>query len=331
MDIAYDHIQEEALTPEEAARKTAATEQDRQQNLNTEFQEAYKSFTSSAWGTRLGGFFNDVKKQGTSIYDGARQEASTASGEAFKGFSSLRETVVSHARSMSAGTNDEPSTPRPLVAEEDGTEPTSSETSKEGESVINRFRNEAAKRLKDLERAEDAADAAIFKFGANIGNFLKEAVTVAAPTEEQKQTGKVLFESKDQDGKRVIHSTRLGAQLHAIHSNTDSFSKDSTGPEWEKWKSEFDIEKKTEAISKDLEKYEELRRTMEKLVPEKVEYAIFWTRYYYLRMVVETEEERRREILKGMEQAPAPSHIRSRADVDNSKIQGRHKIPPLIR
>ena len=38
---------------------------------------------------------------------------------------------------------------------------------------------------------------------------------------------------------------------------------------------------------------------MEKLVPEKVEYAAFWTRYYFLRMVVETEEERRREILKG--------------------------------
>jgi hypothetical protein len=49
-----------------------------------------------------------------------------------------------------------------------------------------------------------------------------------------------------------------------------------------------------------LEKYPELRRAMEKLVPEKVEYAPFWTRYYFLRKVIQEEEVRRREVLKGM-------------------------------
>ena len=58
--------------------------------------------------------------------------------------------------------------------------------------------------------------------------------------------------------------------------------------------------KKTDAIAKDLEKYEELRRAMEKIVPEKVEYKQFWARYYFLRYVIETEEQRRREMLKGM-------------------------------
>ena len=38
---------------------------------------------------------------------------------------------------------------------------------------------------------------------------------------------------------------------------------------------------------------------MEKLVPEQVDYPHFWTRYYFLRMVIETEEQRRRELLKG--------------------------------
>jgi hypothetical protein len=39
---------------------------------------------------------------------------------------------------------------------------------------------------------------------------------------------------------------------------------------------------------------------MEKLVPEQVEYAEFWVRYYFLRLVVETEEKKRKELLKGI-------------------------------
>ena len=38
---------------------------------------------------------------------------------------------------------------------------------------------------------------------------------------------------------------------------------------------------------------------MEKLVPEKVEYKLFWTRYYFLRKAVEADERRRKEVLKG--------------------------------
>lgn len=167
--------------------------------------------------------------------------------------------------------------------------------------MLSRFRSEAAKRLKDIEKAEDAADEALLKFGTNIRNFLKDAVTIAPPAEgeEGNDPSKVLFESKDSEGKRVIHTTRFDAQLHVIHSSLDSFSKDPVSPEWEKWKNEFDVEQKTDAIAKDLEKYEELRRAMEKLVPERVEYKEFWGRYYFLRHVIESEEQKRREMLKG--------------------------------
>lgn len=168
--------------------------------------------------------------------------------------------------------------------------------------MLARFKTEAAKRLKDIEKAEDAADEALLKFGTNIRNFLKDAVTVAPPTSpgSGSDPSKVLFESKDSEGKRVIHTTRFDAQLHVIHSTLDSFLKDPVSPEWEKWGKEFDVEKKTDAIAKDLEKHEELRRAMEKLVPEKVEYGDFWKRYYFLRHVIESEEQRRREMLKGM-------------------------------
>ncbi|KAL8640216.1 MAG: hypothetical protein Q9228_002836 [Teloschistes exilis] len=319
MDIAYDHIQEEVLSPDEIAKKEAEDSKRKQPTLNNEFHEAYKSFSASPWGARLGGFFSDVKKQGESYYKEAQQEASAAGEEALKGFTDLRTTLVSRARSMSAAQQEKPNDdpqkealdklsqpPVTESAKEKERERTESEALRESEGLIARFRSEATKRLKEVQKAEDAADEALLKFGTNVRNFLRDAVTIAPPSEGDEKgkrkdgSSKILFESKDQDGQRVIHTTRFDAQLHAIHSSSDSFLKDPESAEYEKWQKDFDVEKKTDAIAADLEKYEGLRKAMEKLVPEKVEYKTFWSRYYFLRMVIETEEQRRREMLKGI-------------------------------
>jgi hypothetical protein len=183
---------------------------------------------------------------------------------------------------------------------------------REAGSVLLRFRSEAAKRFKDIEKAEDAADEALLKFGTNIRNFLADAVSIAPPVSgsEDEKNGTVLFESKDSSGKKVVHATRFDAQLHVIHSSLDSFLKEPVSPEWEKWRKDFDVEKKTDAISKDLEKHTELRIAMESCVPEKVDYATFWERYYYLRHVIESEEQRRRDMLKGKKEPRTRSHLR---------------------
>lgn len=62
MDLAYDHIQEQALAPENEAEKQ---EKKPESTLNSDFQEAYKAISSSPWGARLGGFFGNVVKQVT--------------------------------------------------------------------------------------------------------------------------------------------------------------------------------------------------------------------------------------------------------------------------
>ncbi|KAI4269798.1 MAG: hypothetical protein LQ337_007068 [Flavoplaca oasis] len=326
MDVAYDHIQEEALSPDEVAKKEAESKV-KQSDLNSEFQETYKAISASPWGAKLGGWFSDVKKQGETYYrdvpkyvKDAQQEASTASEDVLKGFTDLTATLVNRARSMSAGKQNDPKAEafdnlsQPAATEgakDKERERTESEALRESEGLIARFRSEASKRLKEVQKAEDAADEALLKFGTNVRNFLRDAVTIAPPSEEdEKNKGKdgasrVLFESKDQDGQRVIHTTRFDAQLHAIHSSFDSFAKDPESAEYDKWHKDFDVEKKTDAIATDLEKYEELRRAMEKLVPEKVEYKTFWSRYYFLRMVIESEEQRRREMLKDAALNPA--------------------------
>lgn len=339
MEFAYDHIQEEIL-PSSSNNTNSSNKKNGDNSsgdpsnsnnldLNAEFQETFRAFSASPWGARLGGLWDNVRKQGESYYEGARQEYVAASEEAAKGFSDLRDSIVGHTRGLSLGTvlsggnkgkdggekdkekDDAPATPTSSKTAGPGAEQDKGEQDGEdSEGFISRFRAEAARRLKDIERAEDAADEALLRFGTNIRNFLRDAVSIAAPDDDSSSSkkdgsGNVLFESKDPEGKRVIHATRFEAQLHAIHSNLDSFSRDPDSEEWPNFKREFNVEKKTFGISTDLEMYPELRRAMEKLVPEKVEYKDFWARYYFLRLVIETEEKKRRELLKGI--SPFPS------------------------
>lgn len=75
MDVAVDHIQEEALSPE---AETATNQQQpssseqrprtESNDLGTEFKEAVQAVASTAWGARLGGFFGQVRKQVRCLY-----------------------------------------------------------------------------------------------------------------------------------------------------------------------------------------------------------------------------------------------------------------------
>ncbi|KAI9054299.1 hypothetical protein LZ554_001467 [Drepanopeziza brunnea f. sp. 'monogermtubi'] len=299
MDLAYDHILEEALSPEQGAEQE--TKQAETNTLNSDFQEAYKAISLSPWGAKLGGFLGTVVKQGESVYKEAQKELTEVGEEATKGLSDLRLSIVSRTKAISTAQTPATSEQTEKNGEASGEKDMSTEEAlKESEGVLARLRSEAAKRLKEIEKAEDAADEALLKFGTNLRNFLRDAVTIAPPSgEDGAQGSTVLFESKDASGKRVIHTTRFDAQLHVIHSSQDSFTKDPVSEEYESWKKTFNADNQTDEISKDLEKFTELRSSMEKLVPDTVSYEDFWARYYFLRHSIETAEARRRDLLKG--------------------------------
>jgi hypothetical protein len=320
MDSAYDHIQEESYPQhppkqpagqggDDTASSSATSATSAPPSFNTEVQEAYKAISSSPWAARLGGFLGTVKKQGEQYYDTASKQYASTSKNATAGVS----TLIGHARNLSiqptegASDSAEKGTSaakdkEEITAHPDRPESLPADIVREAEGMLARLRTEATKRFKDLEKAEDAADEALLKFGSNIRSFLSDAVSIAPPAagSEADKKGAVLFESKDSSGKKVVHATRFDAQLHVIHSTLDSFLKDPVSPQWADWQKNFDAEKKTDAIAADLEKHAELRSAMEKVVPEKVDYPTFWCRYYYLRHVIESEEQRRRELLKGM-------------------------------
>lgn len=342
MDFAYDQIaartysNERSATPKPSDDTTTSdstsstpTREPDGQNLQTEFQETFKAFSNSPWGTKLGGWWSTARTQGASYYETARKEAEKREAEAAKALEEARKIVVERTKTvveaaeerLDSIVNEEKraelqqqkeqqaklqqsetqtddgaqasGTPRDIPASEQ----------EDTETFLARFKSEAAKRLKEVQLAEDAADEALLRFGANIRNFLKDTISVTAPEPSlTPNSSKILFESKDATtGKRVIHTSRFEAQLHVIHTTASSFTQDpdASEQEWETFKKSFDIEKETDVIARDLEKYTELRSAMENYVPEQVEYKDFWTRYYFLRYVVEMQDEKRKELLKG--------------------------------
>lgn len=241
--------------------------------------------------------------QGETVYQEASKELTDLGSEAQRGFTGLSNAFISRTRGLSLNAPGPSSTTSQDTITDTKKELTTDEALAESETVLSRLRSEAAKRLRDIQRAEDAADEALLRFGTNISNFLKDAVSIApgdgSASASRNEQGEVLFESKDAAGKRVIHTSRFDAQLHVIHTSTESFTKDPATGDWDAWGKEFDIGSKTEDIAKDLETYPELRGTMEKLVPEKIAYEDFWKRYYFLRHGIDIAEARRRDLLKG--------------------------------
>lgn len=63
MDIAYDHIQESNFPEEPSESQSADKKPATQTSLNADLQDAYRAFSSSPWGARIGGFFGTVVKQ----------------------------------------------------------------------------------------------------------------------------------------------------------------------------------------------------------------------------------------------------------------------------
>ncbi|RPA96736.1 BSD-domain-containing protein [Choiromyces venosus 120613-1] len=314
MEIAYDHIQEEILAPEEHAKGKDAEKPN--ETLNDEFREAYKAVSASPWGSRLGSFLGTVRKQGESYYESSKKEYATVSEQATKGFSDLRTNITSRTRSLSITQALPQFTLDPLPEDEQKPE---GETSKarteaaegakekekdkpQGEGLLTKLKKGAAQRISEIEAAEARADEYLLKFGSNIGSFLRDAVTIAPPEEKLGADGsrEVVFEAKGMDeGKRQIYTTRLDAQLHLLHSNHELFKTGSDTDSFKIWVKDFNAEKETDQIAADLERYPELRNTMEKLVPNTVQYSDFWARYYFLRNELGMEEQKRKELLKG--------------------------------
>ncbi|KUI55627.1 hypothetical protein VP1G_03090 [Cytospora mali] len=229
MDLAYDHIVEESLPKEEDGKRKASGAEQTQQSLNDEIQDAYKAFSASPWGAKIGGFFGTVVKQGESVYQEAQKELTAVGSEAQRGFTGLTNAVISRTRGLSLA-GGEQLQQQQQQGEGSTKEMTTDEALQESETVLSRLRAEAAKRLKDVQRAEDAADEALLRFGTNIRDFLREAVSIAPPSATSPSdpnavggagSAAVMFESKDASGKRTIPYENFWKRYYFLRHGID--------------------------------------------------------------------------------------------------------------
>jgi hypothetical protein len=190
---------------------------------------------------------------------------------------------------------------------------------------------EASKRLEAMRRAEEAADQTLLRLGSNLRSFLRDAVSIAPPDDrdgdgDSSRDGDSRDSSRSERVRRPpIHSTRLDAQLHALHATPTTFTQEPRAAgEYASWAAAYDLESQTQRIAKQLDEHAELRAALERLVPGQVAYAAFWTRYHFLRHGLERAEERRRQLAIAASAAPEEVAWESSESVQESVHESVH-------
>lgn len=327
---AYDQLQATA-SPTETNSTTDSKDNGNAPKLQTNIDQAAEKFetgietafqklstvvssnpTTSAWGSKLGGFWSKV-----------RETSETALKEVGKDFvaakNELDDLLISATTSTDVATSQQQQQQEQQqreISKEDQTLASSTDTLRpESEGTTNNKKKvtdmlglltkKAQLYIDDLDRdlevIENKAGSYLTKVGTDLKSYLKDAVNVERPgvsstSGDAKENSEVLF-NVPEDIRSQIYSTRLDAQLHALHTSKDPFLVKNEDPAWEPFLAKFDVDKKTDEIAADLEKYPELRKLMDEMVAE-IGYKDFWTRYYFMREQIAVQEEKRKQLLK---------------------------------
>ncbi|KAK9369604.1 hypothetical protein V1509DRAFT_619988 [Lipomyces kononenkoae] len=325
MDTAYDAIQQESLPDKDFIERpreqgsssndndgTTTNESAAVPTLSEELNEAFQSFNESAWGSRIGGLWETVRKQGEAALDMTKKDITAASEMATKELASLSEQlrtstianqvatqasalVTSASERLSFDAGDGSRTARQLATR---VRIAPKSTSK----MFSVLKQKAQARIEELDTAEISKY--ISQVGKDVSEFLKDAVTIDPAEDEyyyneatRTPVGRDVLFDVPEDIKRQIYTTRLDAQLHALHTSVEPILADSDDAAFKEFAERFSADAQTGIIAQDLDHYPELRKLMEKVVPEKVTYEEFWKRYYFLREQINQEELRRKQLL----------------------------------
>ncbi|KAK9325950.1 hypothetical protein V1517DRAFT_128269 [Lipomyces orientalis] len=319
MDTAYDAIQQESLPDKDFVERPAegsGTEQ-AAPTLSEEINDAVQTFQHSAWGAKIGGLWETVRKQGEAALDITKKDISVASEMATKELATLSEqlrtsTIANQVATQASAFVSSASERLSF----DGGEGSSSRSAqiadrvriapKSTSKMFAILKQKAQARVEELDKVEISKY--INQVGKEVAEFLKDAVTIDPGEEDYAEgtktpiTTDILFDVPD-DIKRQIYTTRLDAQLHALHTSTEPFLTDSDDTAYQTFANGFSVDSQTATIAGDLDHYPELRKLMEKVVPEKITYEEFWKRYYFLREQINQEELRRKQLLNEAGQA----------------------------
>lgn len=251
------------------------------EKLETEISKTYDAIESKAstWGASFGSFIsnlkvndyiNETRKQVENLH--LDQKVNLTKSTVTKKFGEIQQRIV----------NEENTT-----------------KSKNMWSLLSTKTNTYLDELdKELEQVENFAGSYVNRFG----QFIKESVVVAPPDDEDEliddSEAELLFNVKHAKGRTPkVSSTRTEAQLYALHTSPELYLTTAKDDSFVKFKNDFKLDSKTEDIANLLKQNVELNKLSTKIVPEKVSYEEFWTRYFFLYDKILKEEVNRKKLL----------------------------------
>lgn len=166
-------------------------------------------------------------------------------------------------------------------------------------STFDAVSTRANQALDTLDSQLEIVEKQASKFVSLLTSFFSSMVVV----KEEPQAATVTAEvpKTDRAFSRILTSaygnTRFENDLHKLHT-TESFYLEGSADE-EKRLATFDVSSKTTDISKLLAKYPDtLQSLINRLVPEKIRYDVFWYRYFEQELQLKQQEESRKKLLK---------------------------------
>ncbi|KAI8878733.1 hypothetical protein K501DRAFT_227937 [Backusella circina FSU 941] len=300
-----------------------------------------KAFNNFGWGKRWSNIVDTVKKQSEAFVEGTKKDLQEIAHVLQEDGSDDEEERAREAASTDALLSNLGQINTVNFASlRDGLTHTLNETLPSQITNVRLPENMDLAQLKEgLTNGTRSAEHYLQKFGADVISALKNTVTVLGPDEQTETPRK----SEENAGPRIFASRR-DALLAKMQTNDDTYLNEpelsKEDPEHDQklldtFNAGFKIDEYTEEIAQLLDKSPELRETMDRLVPIKVSYTLFWQRYFYHVWKMDQDEQKRQLIVKGVEEDEKDFSWDLSDDEDSSttptikepKEQDKNKLP----
>lgn len=248
-------------------------------------EETYNIFlkATSGWGSSLTGFLGNVK-----LPEGTPKSFEDALSQGRKQV----EEIANKTRLLSIG--------------DKGKEKLNPDGLVQSKKMLDLLSGATNSYLDDLDKELEQVENFAGTYASKVGNFFKNAIIedpkdasidAANVGDLDANESSVLF-NVPENIKTPIYATRTDAQLNALHTSQSLYLTDAADEDFDKFKSEFDLEGKTNDITELLKKHPSLQNLMSLIVPTKVTYEEFWIRYYYMHNQILKQEEKRKQLLE---------------------------------
>ncbi|ODQ82031.1 hypothetical protein BABINDRAFT_165531 [Babjeviella inositovora NRRL Y-12698] len=279
-----DYVYEAELAPKDSVDTLTPVDAKTDQEflkLETEIEKAYSVIEeqTSKWGSSFGGLWGNIH---------IPENITQATSQLNEQFSQIKARVDVEQLTSKVHENLEQAKST-LVKFKDG-----EEQAKMMELLSSKTNTYLDSLDKELEIVENTAGNLV----SNFTSFFAGALTIEAPHADGESACET---DADHQKQTVIAHSRTEAQMHTLHSSPELYltAADVEDTSYIKFAATFDIASQTGEITQRLESTPALHSLMNAIVPTKIAYADFWSRYFYMLAKIQQDEQKRAQLLAG--------------------------------